>query len=123
MQVIFHKDSEDLKWLYVVLIAPRKKQVFEAQVDEDDANMEVENASDEQNEDDGHEVNNNGEEEEEENEEECSKNSYDDEDLDLEIEYENLIGMGIDIGIDTMRDVIEDEFDEEALPQCSDDEL
>jgi len=31
--------------------------------------------------------------------------------------------MDIDIGIDTMRDVIEDEFDEETLAQCNDDKL
>ena len=38
-------------------------------------------------------------------------------------EYENLIGIDLDIGLETMRDVIEDEFDEESLPQINDEEL
>jgi len=109
-----------MKWLYIVLIVPRKKQVFESQVDKDGENIEAPNASQE-NKDGVHEVNNNDEDENEE--QQSSKNSYDDEDIDLEIEYDNLMGMDIDIGIDTMRDVIEDEFYEEALPQFNDHEL
>ena len=100
-------------------IAPRKKQVFEAQVEEDEENIDAPNASQED-EDGGHEVNNNDDEVEEQ---QSSNNSYDDEDIDLEIEYENLIGMDLDIGLDTMRDVIEDEFDEESLPQINDEDL
>ena len=119
-QVLFHADSQDSKWLYVVPIAPRKKQVFEAQVEEDEENIDAPNASQED-EDGGHEVNNNDEEVEEQ---QSSINSlYDDEDIDLEIEYAKLIGMDLDIGLYTMRDVIEDKFDEESLPQINDEYL
>ena len=97
-------------------IALRKKQVFEAQVKEDEENIEAWNASQEDK-DVGHEVNNNDDEVEEQ---QSSINSYDDEDIDLEIEYENLIGINLDIGLETMRDVIEDEFDGESLPQIND---
>jgi len=109
-----------MKWLYVVSIALRKKQVFEAQVDKDGKNIEAPNASQE-NKDGVHEINNNDEDEDEE--QQSSKNSYDDEDIDLEIEYGNLMGMDIDIGIDTLKDIIEDEFYEEELPQINDHEL
>ena len=105
--------------MYVVPITPRKKQVFEAQVEEDEENIDAPNVSQED-EDGGHEVNNIDDKIEEQ---QSSINSYDDEDIDLEIEYENLIGMDLDIGLDTMRDVIEDEFDEESLPQINDEEL
>ena len=76
-----------------------------SKVEEDEENIDALNASQED-EDGGHEVNNN-----------------DDEDIDLEIEYENLIGIDLDIGLETMRDVIENEFDEESLPQINDEEL
>ena len=113
-QVLFHADSQDKKWLYVVPIAPQKRHIFEAQVKEDQENIDAPNASQEDK-DVECEVNI----DDEEVEEQSSNNSYDDKDIYLEIECENLIGIDLDIGLEAMRDIIEDEFDEESLPQIN----
>jgi hypothetical protein len=104
-----------------VPIAPRNICIFEAQVEEDQENIDVVDASQE---DEGHEdVEREVKNEDEEVKEQSSNNSNDDEDIEIEIEYDNLIRIDIDIGLDTMRDVIEDEFDEESLTQNNEEEM
>ena len=114
---MFHADAQEPKWLYVVPMQPRKRHVFEAQDNEEaQEDIDVANASqeDEGQEYEEHEHNNGNDEDEGE---ESTYEANDDKDIDLMTEYENLIGIDLDIGLDTMRDVIEDEFDEESLPQ------
>ena len=109
---MFHADAQEPKWLYVVPIQPRKRHVFEARDNEEaEEDKYVANASQEYEE---HENNNDNDEDEGE---QSTYEANDDEYIDIMNEYENLIGIDLDIGLDTMRDVIEDEFDEESLPQ------
>ena len=64
-------------------------------------------------EDEGHEIVEEEEGHDEEDNEDDVPIGLDEEleDIDIEIEYHNLIGMDLDIGVENMIDVIEDEYD------------
>ena len=109
---MFHADAQKPKWLYVVPIQPRKRHVFEARDNEEaEEDKDVANAFQE------YEERENNNDNDEDEGEKSTYDANDDEDIDIMTEYENLIGIDLDIGLDTMRDVIEDEFDEESFPQ------
>ena len=83
---MFHADAQEPKWLYVVPIQPRKRRVFEAQVDEEQGDIDVANASqeDEVREYVEHEDNDGDDEDEGE---QSSYEANDDEDIDIMTKY------------------------------------